>query len=228
MEILGFQFCCTRALWGTEHVTNSIVLWSFCKVLPLQCFAELLIREIHKVPKCKRLEMMKPEPGHGVIVATDDGAIIATNGAICCNNNWDKVFFGKKTTGFVLRIVWNLSINQILTNTRAARALHFEAQLMGTDSRSLLACCHGHRVVQKKLRILHSELKTAKTCWVRVHTNMLFLCKKKSVSTKNWVEVSDKRSTNMCSEYPQQLRTEKSWFGTSLQEICVLYYSGVD
>jgi hypothetical protein len=49
--------------------------------------------------------MMKPEPGHGVIVATDDGAIIATNGAICCNNNRDKVFFGKKTTGFVLRIV---------------------------------------------------------------------------------------------------------------------------
>jgi hypothetical protein len=35
--------------------------------------------------------MMKPEQGHGVIVATDgatdDGAIIATNGAICCNNN---------------------------------------------------------------------------------------------------------------------------------------------
>ncbi len=64
------------------------------------------------------------------------------------------------------------------------------------------------------------------TCWVRVHTNMPFLCKKKSVSTKNWVEVSDKRSTNICSECPQQLRTEKSWFGTSLQEICVLYYSG--
>lgn len=71
------------------------------------------------------------------------------------------------------------------------------------------ACCHGHHVVQKKLRILHSELKTAKNCWVRVHTNMSFLCKKKCVSIKNWVEVSDKRSTNMCSECPQQRRQKR-------------------
>jgi hypothetical protein len=40
MEILGFQFCCTRALWGTEHVTQQTQL--YCEAFAKFCLSNVL------------------------------------------------------------------------------------------------------------------------------------------------------------------------------------------